>query len=163
MKASTKAVFAVAGGAVPALFALSFLLDYFPGGLPSSYRARDHDLRLSPVAREALPVIDAIDRFYFAHGRCPRAEDGDLQELRASATKAGFTATPREQQIWFRVPGAGDDWIYSYSVADPKDCQLWRKLGWDPALIWLRHHEGAKWIFVPGDGSAEHTVKLDGP
>ena len=51
------------------------------------------------------------------------------------------------------------DWLYYTSPAHPEKCTLWRKLGWDPALIWRRHN-GGHWTFDPGDGTAERPIKL---
>ena len=65
--------------------------------MPPSYRASDHDMRLTPIAREARPIIQSLDRYYQAHGHCPRPSDGDLDEIRSSLP-SGLVATLRDRQ-----------------------------------------------------------------
>ena len=131
----------------------------YPGGMRSDYRARDHDPRLTRLAREADPLIAAVGRFYAAHRRCPRIDTTDLAELRGTG---GFEAAIQGRYIIFSAPDPAGQWLYSVSGADAASCRLWRKLGWDPALIWLRDGGKTRWIFAPGDGSAEIPIELDG-
>lgn len=132
----------------------------YPGGIPSSYKAVDHDTRLTPIAREARPIIQSLDRYYQAHGHCPRQSDRDLDEIR-SGLPPGLVATLRGSQTEFREADATTGWSYYSADNDPTACQLWRKLGWDPALIWRRHGPDTKWIFDPGDGSDQKAIDLD--
>jgi len=132
----------------------------YPGGMPSSYRATDHDARLTAIAREAVPIINAINRFYGAHGQCPRVNEKDLAELR-DGLAAGLTTNFEAGEIEFRAANATPGWSYYSPDKDPTACTLSRKLGWDPDLVWSRHGEQTKWIFVPGDGSADVDVDLD--
>jgi hypothetical protein len=64
-------------------------------------------------------------------------------------------------QLEFRAADALIGWSYFTADEAPQTCRLWRRLGWDPALVWLRQGELTKWIFIPGDGSAEKPVALD--
>jgi hypothetical protein len=142
------------------LWILVFVLEY-PGGMPSSYKPSDHDRRLTLVAREAAPIIETIDRYYQAHGRCPGG--GDLAELRETlppsviATHVDSVASV----IQFRRPQSSPGWLWLYSAHKPTVCGLWRKLGWDPSIRWVRSEGGTRWIFDPGDGSEEKEVVLD--
>jgi len=45
------------------LIAMTVVFEY-PGGMPPSYKAIDHDTRLTPIAREARPIIQLLDRYY---------------------------------------------------------------------------------------------------
>ena len=132
-----------------------------PGGMPSSYRATDHDARLTPIARSAAPLIAAIDRFYAANGKCPRVTEHDLAELRADLPQ-DFAGTIEAGEIEFRPRGAANGWRYYSPDAKPTACNLSHKLSWDPALVWLRHGAQTRWVFLPGDGSAETKIRLDG-
>jgi hypothetical protein len=75
----------------------------YPGGMSPSYRATDHDRRLTPIAREAAPLIAAINRFYTAHGHCPGINTDYLAGFHAGA---GFDAVIRGNHIEFQKPGA---------------------------------------------------------
>ncbi len=134
--------------------ALMSYLEY-PGGMPSSYRATDYDRRLTGIAREAAPIIAAIGRFYAAHHACPRA-------IADFGAVTGFEAVTRGNSIDFQKPHAIVGWSYAVSRQSASACSLWRKLGWDPALTWIRDGDKTRWIFVPGDGSEEIPIKLDG-
>jgi hypothetical protein len=132
----------------------------FPGGMRPSYQATDRDARLTPIAREAIPVIKSIDRYYSTHGQCPRPTESGLAELRKDLPE-GLIATLRGDKIEFRDAKAVTGWLYYSSDEEPTVCQLWRKLGWDPALVWLRRGDQTRWIFVPGDGSDQKMIDLD--
>jgi hypothetical protein len=140
------------------LWILVFVLEY-PGGMRSNYKPSDHDRRLTLVAREAAPIIETINRYYEAHGRCPGK--GDLAELHETlpasliATRVGSVAG----EIEFRQSQSSPGWLYS--AHKPTVCGLWRKLGWDPSIRWERSEGGTRWIFDPGDGSDEIEVVLD--
>jgi hypothetical protein len=131
-----------------------------PRRYAASYKAADYDTRLTPSAHEARPIIQSLDRYYQAHGQCPRPSDGDFDEIRSSLP-AGLIATLRDRQIEFRDTKAISGWSYDLADNDPTACQLWRKLGWDPALTWRRHGAETKWIFARGDGSDEKAIDLD--
>ena len=66
-----------------------------------------------------------------------------------------LTFEQRSPELRWDVLGA------SSSDIDPETCQLSRKLGWDPDLVWHRHKDQTKWIFAPGDGSPETAIDLD--
>lgn len=132
----------------------------YPGGMPSSYRAADHDRRLTSIAREALPIIELIDRYYEAHGHCPRVSEADTAELRNSLTRE-FVVTFHGNDIKFRTANGTVDWSYYSSDGSPTSCQLSRKLGWDPDLVWRRHENRTQWLFAPGDGSPDAAIDLD--
>jgi hypothetical protein len=132
----------------------------YPGGMRASFRAVNRDTRLTPIAREAAPIIQSINRYYKAHGRCPGPNDPDLAEVRAGLP-SNLIATLRDGQTEFREAKAVTGWWYSPADNDPAACELWRKLGWDPALIWRRRGGETKWIFDPGDGSDEKAIDLD--
>jgi hypothetical protein len=153
---------AVAAVVILAAGSLIVLMVYFeyPGGMGSSYGATDHDRRLTTIARTATAVIQAIDIFYRAHGQCPRMSETDFAELRA-ALPAGTGAEFGNKDIEFHPMNMVNGWSYFSADKDPTSCQLSHKLGWDPDLIWLRHGEQTKWVFVPGDGTDEKTIVLD--
>jgi hypothetical protein len=141
------------------LIVLAVVFEY-PGGMPPSYRAANHEVRLTAIAREARPIIQSLDRYYQTHGHCPRPSDGDLDEIR-HGLPSGLVAILRDRQLEFRDAHAIASWSYSSADNDPTACQLWRKLGWDPALVWRRHGAETKWLFVPDDGSDEKGIDLD--
>jgi len=126
---------------------------------PVCAASRD-DPQLSAVAREARQVIAVIDWFYVQHRACPQPSRPDeLAELQ-SGLGDGYSAEPQGQFVAIRGISMAAGWLYYTSPQHPDRCTLWRKLGWDPALIWRRHSGGGKWVFDPGDGSAEQPVKL---
>jgi len=145
--------------AAVSLIVLMAVFEY-PGGMRASYRAADRDTGLTPIAREAAPIIQSINRYYNAHGRCPGPNDTDLAEVRAGLP-SNLIATLRDGQTEFREAKTVTSWWYSAADNDPAACELWRKLGWDLALIWRRRGGETKWIFDPGDGSEEKTIDLD--
>ena len=73
--------------AAAAVIVAIVVFDY-PGGMRPSYRATDHDARLTPIAWSAAPIIAVIDRYYAANGKCPRVSEHDLAELLAGPPKA---------------------------------------------------------------------------
>jgi hypothetical protein len=108
------------------------------GRVPPSYIAADNDLRLMAIAREAVPLIAAIDTFYKSHGACPQPSlDDQLAEFRAHLTD-GYAAERHGRFVMLRQPQVIPGWIYDTFETRPGACSLWRKLGWDPALIWRR-------------------------
>jgi hypothetical protein len=63
--------------------------------------------------------------------------------------------------VMLHVPNQPPGWVYSASETHPEACSLWRKLGWDPALIWQRDGDKTGWVFDPGDGSDEKPIRLN--
>jgi hypothetical protein len=162
LRTIAKVVLALAALLVAAAVAVIGLAIFFeyPGGMASSYRAADHDRRLTPIARSAAPIIAAIDRFYAANDQCPRVNESDLSQLRANLPP-DLAGTLQGRAIEFRPPGAVSGWLYYASNTDPSSCALSYKLGWDPALEWSRQGARTTWTFVPGDGSDDRTIVLD--
>lgn len=133
--------------------------DDYPGGMSLGYPVTYYDRRMTDIAREAIPIIAALNGFYGRHGQCPRPGiPGELTELRTGLR--GFVATRQGQFVEISSPEMITGWVY-YVFADPGSCTLSRKLGWDPDLMWSRSRAGAQWIFVPGDGSDEKPTRLD--
>jgi hypothetical protein len=130
-------------------------------GWSSGYRARDNDRALTAIAREAKPMIEAITSLRASHGQCPRPDDGeDLKALRAMLP-GSMKVESFGNSLRLRMPGGTPGWLYDVSGWDPASCGLWRKLGWDPALRWDISPDGARWTFIPGDGSDEVEISLD--
>jgi len=71
----------------------------------------------------------------------------------------GFSAAPRGWSVEIRGISMTGAWRYYTSTQYPDRCTLWRKLGQDVTLIWRRHN-GDRWTFDLGDGSAERPLKL---
>jgi hypothetical protein len=111
-------------------------LSEWPGGVRPSYDARDDDPRLTVIAAEALPIIDALERYHEAHQAYPGADDA-------------AALLPPEIAGWSYL--RGDD-ASSYSLS--------RKLGWDTALAFRRDAKGSQWVFQPGDGSDDVPIIL---
>ena len=110
------------------------------------------------VAREARQVIAAIDWFYVRHGACPQpSRPAELAELQGELGD-GYSAEPQGQFVAISGISMAAGWLYYTSPQHPDKCTLWRKLGWDPALIWRRHRGGGNWRFDPGDGGAERPL-----
>jgi hypothetical protein len=150
---------AVLSAVAGSLIVLMTVFDY-PGGMSPSYRATDHDTRLTPIAREAIPLIRSIGRYYQAHGQCPQVSADDLAELQ-NTIGSDVVATIVAGEIHFGMSGAATRWIYYSADRHRNYCSLSRKLGWDPALVWQRDGEKTNWVFVPGDGSEEKPIQLD--
>lgn len=115
-----------------------------PGGMPPTYRAHDHDMRLTRAARTMLPVIDALDRYRITNGAFP----ADASGLAGYLPDWNDTDDESEIRGWhYTRVGAG------YEIAI--------KLGWDPNLIYRFDGKHGQWIFDPGDGSEESPVELE--
>jgi len=134
-------------------------------GLPARAAANatdpiSRDPQLTVVAREARQVIAVIDWFYVQHHACPQpSQPAELAELQRELGD-GYSADPQGQFVVIHGISMARGWLYYTSPDHPDRCTLWRKLGWDPALIWRRHKSGGKWVFDPGDGSAERPIDL---
>jgi hypothetical protein len=117
------------------------------------------DSRLREVAREARQAIAVIDWFYVRRRACPQpSRPAELAELE-SELGDGFSAAPQGWFLELRGISMTGSWLYYTSPRYPDRCTLWRKLDRDATLIWRRHN-GGRWTFDPGDGSAERPIKL---
>jgi len=115
--------------------------------------------QLTAAAREARQVIAVIDWFYVRHRACPQpSHPAELAELEGRLGD-GYSAALQGRFVEFRGISMTGSWLYYTSPRYPDRCTLWRKLDRDATLIWRRHN-GGRWTFVPGDGSAERPVKL---
>jgi hypothetical protein len=130
-------------------------------GLPPTYPAANNDPRLLPIAREAAPLIAAIDAFYKSHGACPHPNRAAEFAEFGSGLTDGYTAERHGRFVMLQQAQVIPGWIYDTSETRPAACSLWRKLGWDPALIWRRDGDKTGWVFDPGDGSDERPLRLD--
>jgi hypothetical protein len=118
------------------------------------------DPRLIEVAQEARQTIAVIEWFYVRHRACPQpSRPAELLALQ-SELGDGFTLDRQGQFVAIRGISMSSVWLYYTSPAHPDKCTLWRKLGWDPALIWRRQRGGGRWSFDPGDGGAERAVNV---
>jgi len=122
----------------------------WPGGMRSTYGARDQDARLTREAATALPVIAALERYHTQHASFPE----DLSVLRDVAP-----ADPGEKSFWPDSAGSALGWRY-YRQGDGAGYVLSRKLGWDPMLEYHSDGDPGLWVFDPGDGSDEKPILL---
>jgi hypothetical protein len=117
------------------------------------------DSQLTAATREARQVIAVIDWFYVRHRACPQpSHPAELAELE-SELGDGFSAAAQGHFVELRGISMSGSWLYYTSPRYPDRCTLWRKLDRDVTLIWRRHN-GGRWTFDPGDGSAERPIKL---
>jgi hypothetical protein len=119
------------------------------------------DPRLIEVAREARQTIAVIDWFYVRHRACPQPSRPAELVVLQDGLGDGFSVDLQGQFVAIRGISMSSVWLYYTSPAHPDKCTLWRKLGWDPALIWRRHRNGGRWIFDPGDGSQEQPIEVN--
>ena len=125
-----------------------------------SERTAGSDPQVIAAAREARQAIAVIDWFYGQYGACPQpSRPAELAALRRELGD-GYAVEERGSFVEIRGISMVSGWLYYTSAGHPDRCTLWRKLGWDPALIWRRHRVGASWALDPGDGSAERPLKL---
>jgi hypothetical protein len=137
--------------------AIVLLLDAAGSGRSSAASAADP--QLAAIAREARQAVAVIDWFYAQHRACPQpSRPVELAAMR-SELGDGYSVEPRGQFVEIRGISMASGWLYYTSPEHPDRCTLWRKLGWDPALIWRRHRDGARWVYDPGDGSDERPIK----
>lgn len=128
-------------------------LSEWPGGMRSSYEARDDDPRLTAIAAGALPIIDALERYYVEHRVYPA---GDEAELSVFATWIGNSRATHRSGDAIEL---GDLWSY-YGGPGGSSYSLSKKLGWDTALTFHHDPVGAQWIFVRGDGTDDVPIIL---
>jgi hypothetical protein len=125
----------------------------------SAWAAGGADPQLSAAAREARQVIAVIDWFYVRHRACPQpSHPAELAELE-SELGDGFSAAAQGHFVELRGISMSGSWLYYTSTRYPDRCTLWRRLDRDVTLIWRRHN-GGRWTFVAGDGSAEKPIKV---
>jgi hypothetical protein len=116
--------------------------------------------QLIAIAQEAREAIAVIDWFYVEHRACPQpSRPGELEELQAGLGD-GYSIDRQGQFVSIRGISMAQGWLYYTSPAHPDRCTLWRKLGWDPALIWRRGGGSTRWSYDPGDGGAERPITL---
>ncbi len=120
----------------------------FTGGMPPTYAASSYDPRLTREATTAKVVISALNRYHRVHSGFPDAASQLAPYL------PPMSATPIALKHGF-VCG----WSY-LRTDDGKGYHLWRKLGWDPALEYEFHGSKGRWVFEPGDGSADKEITL---
>ena len=151
-----KTVLAISfSGIVAILCATALLLSEWPGGIRPGYDARDDDPRLTAIAAEALPIIDALERYFAGHKAYPANDDAaGLSEL---AAELGPSITIQRSS---RRVELGNGWSYSRG-AEASSYDLSRKLGWDTALEYRRIAAAARWVFVRGDGSDDVAIELN--
>jgi hypothetical protein len=137
------AVTLVAGAAAALIYFMWF--SDWPGGMRPIYHAIDHDRRLTQAAKSALPVRDAVKRYFGAHAAYPvniAAFQNDLPGISQLTPEGGV-----------------DGWTYS-PATDGKGFSLRRRLGWDPALEYRWDGSIETWVFDPGDGSPMKMILL---
>ena len=116
--------------------------------------------QLIAVAEEARQVIAVLDWFYVRHRTCPQlSHPTEIAELQGELGD-GYSVEPQGQFVAISGISTTAVWLYYASPAHPAHCTLWRKLGWDPALIWRRAGNITGWVFDPGDGGGERSLKL---
>jgi hypothetical protein len=110
------------------------------------------------VALEAREAVAVIDWFYVRHRACPQpSRPGEIDEL-LGGLGDGFSVETKGQFVEIRGISMLGSWLYYTSPDHPDRCTLWRKLGWDPSVIWRRHAGGGKWYYDPGDGTPERPL-----
>jgi hypothetical protein len=118
------------------------------------------DPKLATIALEARGVVAVVDWFYVQHRACPQPSRPDELATMRSDLGDGSAIEPRGQFTEITGISMAEPWLYYTSPDHPDKCTLWRKLGWDPALIWRRARGGGSWAYDPGDGTPERALKL---
>ncbi len=148
MTRKTKILVGVAGGCLLPLVIGLGLAWYFlffleiPGGMRSSYPARDYDPRLTREAAKILPLIAAVNRYHGEHSAFPAKEE-DL---------AAYNPMPKPQKgsapiVWhYTLTGNGSGYT------------LFLSLGWDPSLQYRYNGSQGQWVFEPGDGTTDEKI-----
>jgi hypothetical protein len=122
----------IAAGLFVFIGATVFLLRFSPGGMSSTYPAKDNDPKLLAYARNAAPIIKEIESIKNRTGRLPEKLDD-------------VAAPPKI--------------AYVYCMTESNSYTLTIKLGWDPSLVFSS--QDRSWAFDPGDGSPERKIRLD--
>jgi len=118
----------------------------WPGGMSPTYHAKDSDPRLTRIARTALPIIAALEKCHEVTGSYPE----DYEGLR------NYLADGNDIPAIVNKYYAHHGWLYEkFDVG----YVLSYRLGWDPDLLY--RSEQKEWVFQPGDGSPDKTIKLD--
>jgi hypothetical protein len=125
----------------------------------TAFAAGGGEPQLATVAYEARRAVAIINDFYAEHHACPQpTRPEELKQLQSDLGD-GFSAERQGQFVELRgISMVSGPWLYYASPRHPDRCTLWRKLGWDPALIWRRHRYGANWAYDPGDGTPERPL-----
>jgi hypothetical protein len=140
-------VLLLAGAGAGVLYYI-FVVREFPGGMRPSYPAADYDPRLTREASTATPVIAALNRYRSKHSAFP-AVASQLASYLPSASAASSDLKD----------GYVCGWLY-WKTDNGRGYRLSRKLGWDPALVYEYHGSKGRWVFGPGDGTAEKPIIL---
>jgi len=141
-----------------AAFIITILLGAMPA-LPAT--TAESNQELAATAQEARQTVVVINWFYAAHHACPQPSRPEELAMVRGELGDGFSVEPHGQFIEIRgisMPGVG--WLYYSSSDHPDKCTLWRTLGRDPTLIWRRRRDGGQWLFDPGDGGPQRTLKI---
>jgi hypothetical protein len=156
-----RAILGLAAVALAALLTLGAAFAYLfgLGGLHPGYRARNGDVFLTRVARGALPVMDALDRYRAANGTFPHPSLAAEEAAIAAYLPSNVKIIRAGRWLVFEAGGLSP-WIYSRAAADGSAYSLSIKLGWDPRLVYRHSRDGAQWIFEPGDGSDVQPIAL---
>jgi hypothetical protein len=117
------------------------------------------DPQLAAIAQEAREVIAVVDWFYVQHRACPQPSRPDELAAMSADLGDGFSIEPQGQFTEIRGISMSAGWLYYTSPEHPDKCTLWRKLGWDPALIWRRRRGGGSWAYDPRDGGPERPFR----
>jgi hypothetical protein len=129
------------------------------GGVSSAYRARDGDLLLISIARQALPIIDALERYRKDRGVFPNPERAREADALGSYLPSTVKVVRRGGWLAFETGGISP-WTYHLLGDDGSGYTLSTKLGWDPRLVYRHSLGGGQWIFDPGDGSEGKPIAL---
>jgi len=134
----------------------------YPGGMRSDYPARDFDPRLTRIARTALPIMEALERYHGKTGSYPAS----LTELRAYlpvGAEINEAINMAYLPVGVKMKEAGNGFMsWHYERLDPGYC-IASKLGWDSALYY--DSQADQWIFHRGDGTPNVPIilQLDKP
>ena len=107
-----------------------------------------YDPRLTREASTATVVITALNRYRSKRAAFPAV----ASQLAAYLPSASATSSSLKH-------GFVCGWSYQKSD-NGRGYQLWRKLGWDPALVYECHGSKGRWVFEPGDGSTSKPIIL---